>query len=673
MRFAVALHAALIVASATINAAGLPANSPPASAASSPGHEPCIFLTSERLQRIRDLEKSDSLMAALRHHQRTLAEEWLDATPIIHKYHGAGMLGQSRAMLGRMLSWGLEYQLTRDQRYAQRARQELLNVADFPDWFPQHFLGTAEIALALAVGHEWFYDALSADERATLRRALLEKALAFAPSAYGVPLPRTAKTALPSTLPASSWLAFGKGGTAINNWNQVCNGGLLAAALVLRDDEPDLSRLVIDGVRRSLPFAMAHYAPDGVWPEGPAYWSYGTTYNVIILDLLRQNLGTDYDLSGQPGFSSTADYYTRIFGPTGIIFNFGDSAPVTEHIAGCEPAYTWLASHFGPDTARFASRARLKSFLKDPWSSEYFKYTKGSIFRFLALHAIWFPDDTTPDAPLSRLPLDTHYRGTAEIVLLRSQWDSPNARWLALKSGANGFPHGNLDLGSFLLESDGVRWAHDLGPDSYRLPGNWDYKNGGKRWTYFRNNNHSHNTLTPGEQLQHATATAPVTRFYSAPDQAHAIVDMTDVYPGAARHVLRGVALIENRTRFLVQDEWTGIAASTPPLNWRMMTTSDIALSDDARSARLTRNGKTLHAEILSPASPGTRFAIESASPPSPDENPNTGFRILKLTTPSATDIRIAVLLTPGDTSLTQTPPALMPLKDWPDTTPRPQ
>jgi len=44
---------------------------------------------------------------------------------------------------------------------------------------------------------------------------------------------------------------------------------------------------------------MAVYAPDGGYPEG--VWGYGTTFNVLLIEMLENGLGTDFGLSEQEG------------------------------------------------------------------------------------------------------------------------------------------------------------------------------------------------------------------------------------------------------------------------------------------------------------------------------------------------------------------------------------
>src|SRR5690606_8899870 len=113
-----------------------------------------------------------------------------------------------------------------------------------------------------------------------------------------------------------------------------------------------------------------------------------------------------------------------------------------------------------------------------------------------------------------QLPRDVHFRSKGDVAMMRSGWDS-DALYVAVQGVWNQAPHTQLDQGGFVLDADGVRWARELGGDSYRLPDYWDYSEGGTRWTYYRSSNLSHNTLVIGGGLQRAETTAPVEKFYS--------------------------------------------------------------------------------------------------------------------------------------------------------------
>jgi Arc/MetJ-type ribon-helix-helix transcriptional regulator len=42
---------------------------------------------------------------------------------------------------------------------------------------------------------------------------------------------------------------------------------------------------------------------------------------------------------------------------------------------------------------------------------------------------------------------------------------NPVAAWLAIKRGTAAASHGHMDAGSFVYDSQGIRWFHDLGID----------------------------------------------------------------------------------------------------------------------------------------------------------------------------------------------------------------
>ena len=614
------------------------------------GH-PRLLLSDEALAAAVAAAKTDPLRAQLHARIIALAEAELSSTPIKHALIGPRLLDKSRTAVSRVLTGALAYRLTGDARFAARTTREMLTAAAFPDWNPSHYLDVAEMSFALAIGYDWLYPQLSPADRATLKAALLQHGLALAPDAYSPAGARDKRV--------SRWV------TAHHNWNQVCNGGLLAAALALADEEPALARTVIAGVRRSLPLAMASYAPDGAYPEGPGYWGYGTSYNVIAIALLESALGTDYGLAAQPAFDRTALYRLHIQGTSGLAFNHADGGASI----GAQAEYTWLARRFNLPTALAHSRTLLATALGSrrlPRSGD----------RLFALHAAWFPygpgaasSARTPSEAFAKegrqpptlvpAPLDVRFRGPAELALFRSAWDDPRALFVGFKAGSNAVNHSHLDLGSFVLDADGVRWAHDLGPDDYNLPAYF----GAKRWTYYRLNNTSHNTLTPGATLQGAKAVAPIIAFASTPARAFAVADLTPAYPEVARQLLRGIALLD-RSRVLVQDDVTGLKPGTV-FHWRLLTGAKVTLHD-ARHATLTQDGRTLRAEILAPGD--ARFTSTPANPPNPAERGNDGITVLATsTTPATADVRIAVLLTPtGDRWPTaSSSPSLTALTEW--------
>lgn len=596
-----------------------------------PGH-PRLLFTDADLASAVAATKTDPLRAQLHSRIIALAEAELDTEPIQRVLIGPRLLRQSRTCIARVLTCAMAFRLTGDRRYFERARKELFAAAAFEDWNPSHFLDVAEMNFAFAIGYDWLYAQFTPHERATLKTAMLKHGLSLAGAAYAKGGPTSKRT----------WFV-----TSNHNWNQVCNGGLLTTALALADEEPALARLVIEGVRKSLPLAMAAYAPDGAYPEGPAYWVYGTGYNVIAIAGLESALSTDFDLSKAPAIDRTTLYRLHVESPTGLSFNYADGhADISAHASD-----TWLAARFNHAKAMAHSRKQL---------AEALAKNKSSIKkdRMFALHAVWFP--AAQQADIADLPLDAHFRGEAELAIFRSAWHDPRAIFAGFKAGSNDANHAHLDLGSFVLDADGVRWAQDLGPDNYNLPGYFREK----RWSYYRLNNRSHNTLTPGNALQNPEAIAPIVAFTSTPDRAHAVAELTDAYPGMAKKIHRGIALLD-RARVLVQDDVDGLKPGTS-LVWRMFTGAKIELSANTRTATIRQDGRTMRVEILSP--PAAKFSISSATPPTSAENQNDGVTALVAEfTPDTTDARLGILLTPvGDHwPAALPPPALNPLSKW--------
>ena len=598
-----------------------------------PGH-PRLLLTDEGLAAAMAEAKTDPLRAAL--HQRIIATaEAILPLPPLRPNDNKTAPEQERIAVYQILTCAMAYRLTGEERFAARVKSDLLTVAAFADWDPRHDLAIGEMSFAVAIGYDWLYARLQPDVRATIKQALVEKSL---------------RGASPTINPG--------------NHNQVYNGGLVSGALALADEEPALARRVIAGARMSMPYALSAYTPDGAFPEGPGYWTYGTTYSVITFAELESALGTDLGLPATPGFARSIEYYEAMQGPFGAMFNYADSTDDLQN----SPARAWLAGRYRVSTARRDTRGLLAETLKHGTITPFDRAIQGQVVnRFFALHAVWFPREPATSDAAAELPLDSHFRGVADLAVFRSAWDDPRAIFVGFKAGENGDHHNHLDLGSFVLDADGQRWAMDLGPDSpnahYDLPGYFD--NQRQRWTYFRTNNHSHNTVTPGDGLQSRHIVAPIVAFETAPERGFAVADLTPAYPAEAASLHRGIALLD-RARVLIQDEYQPAQPGTP-LHWTMVTGARIGLAADGRSAAMTRNGRSLRVDILEPVS--ARFHVSSTRPPTAAESQNEGTVLLAIDlTPEARPgvTRLVVLLTPvGDKWPQLGQPALKPLADW--------
>ncbi|HOS92966.1 MAG TPA: heparinase II/III family protein, partial [Armatimonadota bacterium] len=579
---------------------------------------PRIMLTDERLAELKARAAEDSPLRRYVDDVLTAANGLLEADELRHVLpDGIRLLSVSRACLSRVSTLALAYRWTSNERYLSAALRDLRSVCAFKDWNPDHFLDTAEMTHAVAIGYDWLYAALDDETRQILRAAILH--LGLEPGLRGY---RGEKYSFPR---------------AENNWNQVCNSGLTVGALAVADTDPDVAREIIACAIASLPTAMRHYAPDGAWMEGPGYWDYATSYICYGIAALDSALGRDLGTSEYPGLADSGYFPIYGAGPTGCYLSYADAGMMSR--ATPKACLFFLAGKFGRPEFADAEHA----ILRDQTAS--------------AFHVVWYqpPSGQTFERDLDRL-----FRGPVEVAFLRSAWGDPSALWVGAKAGYNQVPHGHLDLGNFELDALGVRWAIDLGADDYNLPGYWSGREDGQRWTYYRLNSQSHNVCTIDGNNQLVNARAQIVRWQSRPESGAVVIDLTNAYAHVER-AMRGVQLLRREGAILIQDEFT--LAGPRNLVWGMTTRAEITVDDDG-SARLAQDGQQLRVRVLEPA--GAGFEEGSAQRDRPEAE-NKGFRRLLLPLRNATgDQRIALLFVPvtadaqGEPRLT-----IVPLADW--------
>ena len=565
---------------------------------------PRLIATAQDTARIKKLIADDPRAAEIYQQVKRNADRYLTAQAVQYRIIGPRLLSESRKCLEHVYTLATAYRLEGDRRYLDRAAKEMLTAASFKDWNPSHFLDTAEMTHALAIGYDWLYKDLDAQQRETIRRAIVEKGLREAEKVYR----------------KQQWWSRTR-----HNWNQVCNGGITIGALAVAEQEPDLARYIVHQAVQSVQLAMREFAPDGACVEGPGYWNYATSYNVYMLAALETALGTDFGLSGFPGFSVTGDFRIHFVGPTKQTFNFADAGSS----AGRAAQMFWLARKFNQPL--------------------YAWHERECIGGISPLHLWWFDGRGQPLGKAG-FPTDRWFR-YADVVFLRSSWGDPQAVFVGFKGGDNKVNHSHLELGTFVLDALGQRWAVDLGSDDYNMPAYF----GNKRWTYYRLATIGQNTIVIDGQNQDPKAVAPVIAFASQPNRAHAVVDLSAAYAKQLSRALRGMALLD-RKHVLVQDELEGITGKE--LWWQMHTRAKIELKGN--QALLTQDKQQLWARILEPAE--AVFGIESAAAP-PPQNPNTGVQKLVVKLPARSPMRLAVLLSPD--RLPEKLPAVEPLSKW--------
>jgi Heparinase II/III-like protein len=588
-------------------------NSPDILANLRPEH-PRLILTTSDWNGLRARRTKDTELSAILNKTVAEARQLLSTSPVVYKKQGKRLLAVSREALRRIICWSFAYRVTGENVFLDRAQKEMLTVAAFKDWNPSHFLDTAEMTASLALGYDWLFGDLPEFVRAAIREAIIEKGLNPA-------LDRKAK-----------WNGWQHGQ---NNWNQVCFGGLTLGALAIAEDDPDLARRFLTLARKGNPNGLKPYAPDGIYPEGPGYWNYGTSYQVLMPSALQTALGTDWDLSVRPGFLGSAAVLVEQTGPTGRPFNFSDG----HDGVAFNPALFWFAQKLHqPELVYFQNQVLLRKLATGRTGVE-----KDRFFPFLAVWTAGLPKKIPPPA----LPLAWHGDGPNPVGIFRSSWTDTNALFLAFKGGSARVNHGHMDAGSFVLDADGVRWAADLGAQDYLSVESkgwnlWSKDQHSDRWRVYRLNNFSHNTLTLDGQLHNVSGDARITTFTAD----SAAVDLSQIFAGQAGSVVRQFSFDAKQRKVVVRDK---IASAKPGLavRWQMVTHANISLQKG--HATLRQDGKELTATILSPA--GAQFEIASAQPPDDgvnQPNPNTRILAVNINVPTSGNLAIEIELRPS-------------------------
>ncbi|MEJ7830224.1 MAG: heparinase II/III family protein, partial [Segetibacter sp.] len=241
-------------------------------------------------------------------------------------------------------------------------------------------------------------------------------------------------------------------------------------------------------------------------------------------------------------------------------------------------------------------------------------------------------------------------QGKNPVALMRTSWTDSNAIYVAMKGGSVSVNHAHMDVGSFIMDANGVRWAMDFGSQEYESLESKGIQLFGRtqdaqRWTVFRLTNLVHNTLTINNEHQRVTGHASITSSSNKPSFMNAVTDITEVYKGQVAKAVRGVGIM-NKQYVVVRDEIETLPSETT-LRWTMLTPADVKITG-ANTAELTKNGKKLLLQVQEPAT--VTMKTWSTDPPHDYDAPNPGTMLVgfEVRLPANTKSAISVALIPA-------------------------
>jgi hypothetical protein len=482
----------------------------------------------------------------------------------------------SRDLLHRISALAMVYRMEKDTRMLNRINEEVIAACNFPTWNPKHFLDVGEMSLGIALAIDWTAGDLPRSTIDLAKNSLIEKGI---------------KPSWPEGGNHSHW-AYGS-----NNWNQVCNGGMVAASIAIAEIDPELAVKTIRRAIDGMVYALQEYGPDGVYPEGATYWGYGTSFSVITAAMFESAFGTDFGILNYPAFKESAVFRMLSNAPSGLMYNFADSG--TRRGRNGDFTLAWFASKTGNGT--FFER---DLFMKPPEEM-------GKLSRLAGPALVWmaqFEETVKED-----LPLAWKGAGANPIVFFRGDDNDERQYYFGGKGGRGTVNHGNMDGGSFVFELNGVRWVVDPGRTNYgrieRTGFNlWARCQECDRWKLMNKSNFGHSTISVNNQLHVVDGMATIIDF-KAGEHPEATIEMTPTFEGQLKSARRRFVK-DSPASLLIEDE-IEISEETELITWQLMTVADVEIVKGG--AILQLEGKTLKIDNLS--HPELTFSLVSLDP----------------------------------------------------------
>jgi Heparinase II/III-like protein len=460
-------------------------------------------------------------------------------------------------------------------RFVPAIEKALGELANQPSWtWPAH-----DNDLRNFKNRNYDVDLLAADTAHDIAQALYLLGERINPAVRQVALDALEKRVF---APVRNTLVTGKANwwlKVTNNWNAVCLGGVVSAALAVLADRDDRAVFAAAG-EHYIQRYLSGFDAEGYSEEGPSYWNYGFSHFVHLREALHAATSGGIDLFGSPKTRAIALYGYRIEMMPGNIAAFGDAATTTK-IDDVTRAYINEAFDFKqPQALRTLPIVKISGGNTSP-------LTTAALLLFAK------PARAPATAAGPSVSKDLHsYFETARVLVSR-----PNALGklaVSIKAGGNS-SHSHNDIGSYTLGIGQEQPAGDVGMTKYSA------KTFSKdRYTIRAINSWGHPVPVVAGQLQlDATKVkAPVlsTRFSDAADEM--AIDMAPAYAvptlktlvRTMKHERRNAGVVSIEDRFEYSAPETFETAITTRGQWRQQDHGSLQFwqKDQPVSARLT-------------------------------------------------------------------------------------
>lgn len=458
------------------------------------------------------------------------------------EYDVGGRHTESEGRLDDFRHIAMAYQLTLDDTYALVAYYGSLEIIKRKHWGPGHFLNCSGATGNLTMIYDWLYNAwrdLGLDTGA-IKAGIYSQGLH-----HGFNSAVLDCCDVPSPKQGTGWRFILKG----DNWNSVCNSGMVIGSLCLLSEGVDgvidsekyekitelLGACITSTMQPHLVFTQ--YAPDGSYEESNSYWNYGTIHLVNTMSTLYDSIGTDLGLSNACGFDKTCYFAINAESAEYLGWNYHDGSTGSQNTSCFNQVATLLGNG-------------------DLYALRDMHVSNGKSVALFDV--LYHPTVRNREIPkLSSLPLDYAMVGI-DAFTVRNGWDR-GSLFAGLIGGNNptGASHGQLDSGAFVYHNLGKLWLTDLGPDYYNSVG---IKNGlgyFSNYGLYRRNAEGNNCLCltslPFGQLLKGRGLMTETK--SSDTASYSVIDNASVYGDKVKSARRGMLLTGGRKTLVIKDE----------------------------------------------------------------------------------------------------------------------
>ncbi len=570
---------------------------------------PFLFGSQEIFDKLRSIYNSDGESEVKKHIIKLLerADKHLSRLPALNaeedgldgempgsgygedEYDVGGRHSSSESALEEISHVAFAYQMTLDERYAKLAYYLSLGIIERKHWGPGHFLNCSGATGRLSMIYDWLYGAWKGLD---LDTGLIKRGIYTHGLLQGYNSVINDACDFPSPKQGSGWRFKLKP----DNWNSVCNSGMIIGSLCLLNDGTDdvitdeiyeritelLGACITSTMQPDL--VLTQYVPDGSYVESNSYWAYGTVNLMNSMAALYDSLGTDLGLHHACGLDKTCYYAIYTESPEFVGWNYHDGGLGMQNTS----SFNQFATISG-DGLLYALRRDHLLRGKDV-----------ALFDMM-----YHPEVRGKTVPaLESLPLDYAMTGI-DAFAVRSGWEN-GSLYAGIIGGENpsGGSHNQLDSGAFIYHNLGKLWFTDLGSDYYNSKG----KNNGlgyfSNYSLYRRNAEGNNALAlkslPYGQL--LGGRGAMTEHSSSDSASYCIIDDLSVYgKDKVSSARRGMLLTNDRRTLIIKDEVSFVGKETAYFTAHFESDKISAeISEDGKKCALThKDGEKLYVSVL--------------------------------------------------------------------------